>query len=218
MADLVLEARPRAERGRHVHALRRSGEVPAVLYGHGREALSIMAHARALEKIWRQAGRSHLIDLRIEGEKPCKVLIREFQIDPRTARPRHADFFAVNLREKLQVDIPVVLAGDAPAVVESVGQLQQQLMTIKLECLPGDLPAQITVDVSELREVDDAIHISDLALPAGVSLSQHVDTEELVVKIQQLRIAPVEEEEAEAEPAAEAEADGGDGGEPEPSE
>ncbi|MGI8846718.1 MAG: 50S ribosomal protein L25 [Candidatus Dormibacteria bacterium] len=204
MADLVLLARPRSQRGRHVHAVRRSGDVPAVLYGHNREAISISTSLRALEKIWRQAGRSHLIDLRIEGEKPCRVLIREFQVDPRTARPRHADFFAVNLREKLLVDIPVVTVGEAPAVSElKVGQLQQQLTTIKLECLPRDLPAQISVDVTGLTEVDQSIHVRDLELPEGVTLEQHVDPEELVVKVAALRVTTAEDEAEEDAAAAE---------------
>jgi large subunit ribosomal protein L25 len=211
MVDQVLSARPRTETGKRAGALRRSGEVPAVLYGHNLEPQAIATDAKTLQKVWRQAGRSHLVDLAIGSAKARKVLIRDLQIDPRTMNPIHADFFAVNLQEKIAVDVPIVTTGDAPAVTDlKVGQLLQTLATLKLECLPGDIPAQISVDVTGLTEVDQAIHVRDLALPDGVELSGHVDPDELVVKIAALRVAAVEEEEAPAEGAAEAGAEAAD--------
>ncbi|MFN2582692.1 MAG: 50S ribosomal protein L25, partial [Candidatus Dormibacteria bacterium] len=209
--DLALRAAPREQRGRHAKTLRRSGSVPGVLYGHNVESQVLAVDARTLQKVWHRAGHSHLVDLTFDGGRPRKVLICELQIDPRSARPLHVDLFAVNLREKLTVDIPIVPVGESPAVaVEKAGVLQQILSTLKIECLPGDIPAQVTVDVSGLANVDEGVHISDIPLPDGVSLASGVAAEELVVKVAPLRVALAEEEEAAAaqEGAPEAAAEG----------
>ena len=111
MEKLELDARPRDVVGRRVTQLRRHGEVPAVLYGHQQASVPVSIDAKALERIWHRAGRSHLVDLRLDGGRARKVLIREYQHNPRSAAPVHVDFFAVNLREKIAVDIPVVVTG-----------------------------------------------------------------------------------------------------------
>jgi len=215
-AQLSLSAAHRTLLHKHARALRRSGEVPAVLYGHNVEPQPLVTDARDLEKVWHRAGRTHLVDLTIEGARPRKVQIRELQIDPRTARLLHADFFAVNLREKLTVDIPIVPVGEAPAVSDlKIGVLQQVLTSIKVECLPGDIPAQLTVDVTGLSDIDDGVHLRDVPLPEGVTLTHGADLDELVVKVAPLRVLAEAEEEAAAtaeEAAPEAEADGGAGG------
>ena len=211
MDSLALSARPRTETGRRVHALRRAGRVPAVVYGHRQDSLPITAELRAVERLWRRAGRSHLIDLDIEGQPSRKVLIREMQISPRTGRVLHADFLAVNLLEKLMVDVPLVVVGESPAVTESkVGQLLQIVNSIKVECLPGDIPAQLTVDVSGLLEVDAHITLGEVELPKGVTLVS-TELEETVVKISALRVREEEEVAAPAEGAVEAAA-GAEGG------
>jgi large subunit ribosomal protein L25 len=203
VADLSLAARPRAERGRHVRALRRTGYVPAVLYGAALPPQAIAAEAGALARIWARAGRSHLIDLSIDGKQASKVLIREYQIDPRTARPIHADFLAVNLLEKLAVDIPLTASGEAPAVVDlKIGVLQQVVNSLRIEALPGELPPHLSVDVSGLSAVDQAVRVRDVVLPPGVTLVGHVDPDDVVMKIAALRVAA---EEVAPEGAAEAE-------------
>jgi large subunit ribosomal protein L25 len=206
--SLSLTVRPREVTGRHVHALRRAGQVPATVYGHLQPAISVQVDAKEIDRIWQRAGRTHLIDLRIEGQAVRRVLIREFQRNPRTGAPFHADFFAVNLREKLTADVPVVITGESPAVSDlKIGQLLQTLNTIKVECLPTDLPPQIHVDVSGLGAVDDSITVGELTLPKGVALVG-VEPSEVVVKVAALRVREeVEEAAAEAEaPEAAAEA------------
>lgn len=209
MDSLALSARPRTETGRHARAMRRSGLVPAVVYGHRQESLPISADARSLERLWHRAGRSHLVDLAVEGLPTRKVLIRELQTSPRTGRLLHADFFAVNLAEKLVVDIPLVVVGEAPAVTDTkVGQLLQTVNSIKLECLPADIPAQLTVDVSGLTEVDAHITLGEIELPKGVTLV-NADLDETVVKISPLRVREEEEPAAAAEGEAEVAAEEG---------
>ena len=210
--SLSLTVRPREATGRHVHALRRAGQVPATVYGHLQPAISVQADAKEIDRIWQRAGRTHLIDLKVEGQPVRRVLIREFQRNPRTGAPFHADFFAVNLREKLTADVPVVLTGESPAVSDlKVGQLLQTVNTLKVECLPTDLPPQIHVDVSGLGAVDESVTVADLTLPKGVILVG-VEPSEVIVKVAALRVREeVEEAAAEGEaPAAEAEAAGGE--------
>jgi large subunit ribosomal protein L25 len=197
---LSLTVRPREATGRHVHALRRAGQVPATVYGHRQPAISVQADAREIDRIWQRAGRTHLVDLRLEGQPVRRVLIREFQRNPRTGAPMHADFFAVNLLEKLTAEVPIVLTGESPAVSDlKVGQLLQTLSTIKVECLPTDLPPQIHVDVSGLGAVDDSVTVGDLEVPKGVALVG-VEPSEVVVKVAALRVREeIEEAPAEAE-------------------
>ncbi len=206
MATIDLQAATREQRGSHNKPLRREGLVPAVLYGHNVEPRAIVAPARLLHRVWMRAGRTQLIDLHVDGGRPQKVLVREMQLNPRTNRPIHADFFAVNLLEKLTAEVPVVITGESPAVVDSkVGTLQQLINTLRVECLPADLPAQFSVDVSGLLEIDAGIHVRDIVMPEGVALV-HIDPDELVVKVTALRIVEEElevvAEEGEAEAAA----------------
>lgn len=201
MTTIALSARRRSELGRHARHLRHEGLIPAVLYGHRVVPMSLTVDERAVERTWARAGRTHLIDLTIDGDRPHKALLRELQISPRTGRPIHADFFAVNLHEKLTADVPVVLVGEAPAVSQlKVGTLLQTLSEVRVECLPSDLPAQISVDISGLTEVDQAITIGEIALPRGVVIP-HVDANEMVVKVAPPRVEKAEE--AAPEPAAE---------------
>lgn len=189
MATIELQATTREERGSHNNPLRREGRVPAVLYGHNVQPRAISAEAKLLHRVWMRAGRTHLVDLKVDGGRAQKVLVREMQVNPRTGLPIHADFFAVNLREKLTADVPVMITGESPAVVDTkIGTLQQLITTLRIECLPADLPAQFSVDVSGLDEIDAGIHVSDIVLPPGVTLV-HVELDELVVKVSALRIA-----------------------------
>jgi large subunit ribosomal protein L25 len=212
MADsLQLSASVRSETGRHVHAVRRRGEVPAVLYGHNVEPQALAIDARSLRKVWHNAGHSHLVDLALDGGRSRKVLIRELQVNPRNAELMHVDLFAVNLREKLTVEIPLVPIGESPAVTEfKLGVLQQLLTQVKVECMPGDIPALLNVDISGLVEIDQGIRLGEVPLPDRVSLATGVDPDELVLKVAQVRVA-AETEEAEAAPV-EGEAEGGEGG------
>jgi large subunit ribosomal protein L25 len=217
MATIELQATSREARGNHNRALRRTGKVPAVLYGHNVDPWPIEAEARVLRRVWMHAGRTQLVDLKVDGGRAQKVLVREMQVDPRTGNPIHADFFAVNLREKLTADVPVVIVGDSPAVVDAkIGTLQQLITSLRIECLPSDLPSQFNVDVSGLMEIDAGVHVRDIVLPEGVALV-HIDVDELVVKVSALRLVTEEEvEAAEAAEAAEAEgveAPAGEGGE-----
>ncbi len=192
---LTLDVAQRTVVGRGAHRLRQQGLVPGVVYGHQVEALAVEVGERELGRLTHAAGASHLIQLKVKGERRQRpVLIREVQREPRSGRTVHVDFFQVNLKEKLDVTVPVVLAGEAPAVKQVGGEVLQVLHQLAVNCLPDSIPGEITVDISGLAEIDDAVRISDLLLPEGVELAAGVDSEEILVKIQQPRVAQEEEE------------------------
>lgn len=198
-----ISARPRDQRGRHLGSLRREGVLPAVVYGHQYPSLAIETDLRELERLYHRAGRTQLIDLAVEGKRTRKVLIREMQINPRSGRVVHVDFFAPNLSEKTTADVPVVLVGESPAVAAKQGVVLQIVSTVHVEALPADLPGQITADVAVLDHAEASITAGDLALPSGVTLL--VEPTEVVAKISARRVREVEEElEAEAAAAEEA--------------
>jgi large subunit ribosomal protein L25 len=215
MDTLELSVSTRSETGRHVHALRRGGAIPAILYGHKIDPVSLAVDAKELERIWHRAGRTHLVDLHLDGQKGAKkALIKDLQFHPRSGKPLHADFFAVNLREKITAEVPVIVVGESPAVAQRLGQVQQVVSSLRIESLPADIPSQITVDISGLEAVDDSVSLGQITLPKGAALV-HADLEEVVVKIAPVRVR-VEEEEApaaEAEAPAEERGEGAEGGE-----
>lgn len=214
MDSISLSARPRTETGRHVHALRREGAVPAVLYGHKVAPVSLAIDAKELARVWHRAGRTHLVDVKVQGQKAHKALIKELQFHPRGGYALHVDLFAVNLREKITADIPVIVIGESVAVNQKLGQVQQVVNSLRVESLPADIPGQITVDITGLDEIDQSITLGQIELPKGVSLV-HENPDEVVVKIAPLRVRAEEEEVAPAAEEAEgAPAEGGGAAEP----
>src|SRR6202790_4541118 len=205
--SLELSASVRTETGRHVHAVRRRGEVPAILYGHNVEPRKLAIEARSLRKVWHSAGHSHLVDLALDGGRARKVLTRQLPVKPRTTELMHVDLFAVNLREKLTVEIPLIPVGESPAVSElKLGVLQQIITSVKVECMPGDIPAQLNVDISGLMDIDQGIRLAEVPLPERVTLATGVDPDELVLKVAQVRVAAEPEELEAAAEGEEAEA------------
>ncbi len=226
MAEIELSVRPRQVLGKKVAALRRQGLTPANVYGRNLESRSIEVETAVLTHLLRSAGRNVIIDLQIEGEKsPRPVMLRGLQRDPVTSRLLHADFYQVSLTEKVRAEVPLILVGDAPAVAELGGILLQSLDSIMVEALPGDIPANVEVDVSGLAQFDAGVHVRQLPIdPTKVHVM--TDGDLAVAKVAAPRLAAVEEEEEVAEEeaeeaageAAEEAAEAGDEGEAKPAE
>ncbi len=197
MEGLVLKAEPRIVTGRRpVRRLRRTGLIPAVLYGPGVEPRNLQVRALDVERILRAGGTTQLVDLEIEGEKrPFKVLIRELQRHPVKRSLLHVDFVQVSLKEKLEVEVPIVLVGESPAVAAGIGTVNQVLDTLAVLCLPTDIPSQIEVDLSALTQENDVIRAADVALPERVELAEEPDAAVVVLEY----VKPEEEEEVEEE-------------------
>lgn len=200
MADrAVLEATTRSVIGKKVKNLRRTGRIPATVYGHDVESVSIDVDARAFRHVHTVAGDNQLVDLVLDGARARPVLIHTTQIDPRRHTAMHVEFYQANLREKLTARIPVHLTGEAPASRHGLMVLTT-LDTIEMECLPTDLPPNIEIDISELSEVGDAIHVRDLTIDRE-KCSLKVEEDEVVVHV----VAPRVIEEVEEIEAAEVE-------------
>jgi large subunit ribosomal protein L25 len=207
---MELKADKRETTGKATRRLRRHGKLPAVVYGQ-RAATSIEVDTHEFERVFSRSGKTQLIDLVVGSGRPSKVLVKEVQVSPRYNTLQHVDFHQVSLRERLQVDVPVSVTGEAEPVRGGEADVLQVLHTIRVECVPTKIPEFIEVDISGLPEVDAAVRLSDLQLPEGVSVVG--DPDEVIVKLAARRVAAeVEEapaaEEAAAEPEAEAPEEG----------
>lgn len=202
---MQLRANKREITGKRSRRLRHQGRLPAVLYGQRAASSPLDVDSHEFDRVFARTGKTQLIDLVVDGGRPHKVLVKEVQISPRRNVPVHVDFHQVSLREKLQVDVPVVVVGEAEPVKMGDADVLQVLHTLRVECLPNDIPEAIEVDVSALDHVDAGVRVSELSLPSGVAAA--TDPDELVVKLAPRRVTAVEEEEEAAEaPAEEAEA------------
>ncbi len=150
--------------------LRRSGKIPAVLYGHDIKNETLLIDRAAFIKVFAEAGTSNLMDLAIGQEKPRRVLVSDIQYDPLTDKPIHVDFYQVRMDEEIEAEVEVEYVGISPAVKEQGGVLVKNFDKIKVKCLPGDLPSEITIDISGLKTFDDAVKISDLKISDKVQV------------------------------------------------
>ena len=169
-ANLNLAVKTRTVIGKAVAGLRKSGKIPAVLYGHGVAPVNLEVEYSQFEKVYRQAGDSTLVDLIVDQNTPVKVLVQDFQLDPTTSRYTHVDFYQVRMDEKLHTDIILKFIGEAPAVKELSGILVTNLTEVEVECLPKDLVHEIEVDLSVLKDLDKVIHVADIKAPAGIKI------------------------------------------------
>jgi large subunit ribosomal protein L25 len=209
VADNVdLQAEERDTRGKNAaRRLRASGMTPAVLYGEGNEAGGSTALAiptKIVDYTLHHFGDNALYNIGLDGDTSTARVV-DAQRDPVSGLLIHVDFAPVNMREIIEITVPLTVTGDAPGVDEG-GVLQQVAYEIQVESLPGDIPQEITLDVSSLG-MNENLTLGDLTLPEGVALLS--EPEEVAVTV----TAPTEitEEEMEAagiveEPTDEAEA------------
>jgi len=205
--NLNLGAKTRQETKKKVSQLREQNKIPAVLYGHQVKPINLVVDYHVFDKIFKQAGESTLIDLTIDGKEPVKVLVQDYQLDPETNQFLHVDFHQVRMDEELQTEIKLKFINEAPAVKELSGILVTNMHSLAVKCLPKDLVHEIEVDLSGLKTFEDAIHVADIKVPAGINIL-HVPDD--VVALVQLPKVEKEEPKAEAEtvgeePKAEAE-------------
>ncbi len=200
---MQLKASARQPLGKRSRRMLREGKLPAIVYGHNTEATPITLDRLEFQKVFLKSGRTHLVDLVLEGDRTEKVLVREIQTHPRRLGPIHVDFYQVNLQEKIQVEVPVHLTGESAPVKRGDADILQPLHTIRVECLPSDIPASFEVDITSLEEIEMELRVSDVSVPKDVTVLE--DPEELVVKIVHKRELKVEEEVPAAEAAVPAE-------------
>lgn len=193
-----LAASPRAVVGKASRRLGSAGQIPAVVYGVGREAASVAVDRHDFEVWFSHHGASGVIELTLEGEKkPLNVMIREVQRSSVKGQVLHIDFLVVSMNKPVQATAPLHLVND-PAGVRAGGILNVTMHELSIEALPADLPEVIEHDVSAL-EVGDSLLVGDVAAPKGVTLLD--DPETMVASV----IAPRVEIEEEAGEVAEPE-------------
>lgn len=198
MKRLQLKVEKRTVLGKKIKKLRKTGILPGNIYGKDIKSQAVQVPYKDFEPIYKEAGETGLIDVAVDGQlRP--VLIHNVQLDHMTRLPLHADFFQVNLKEKVKTMVPVELTGEAKAVVDKVGMVLQTLSEVEVEALPESLPEKIEVNVETLAAVDDQFVVSDLKLPKGVTVL--TDLGQVVVKITEL-VSKEAEEQATAEAAA----------------
>ena len=166
--EAILEAQTRDSFGKNeARRTRREGKVPAILYGgDGSQATPIAVAPKALLKILHsESGQNTLIQLKLAGAGDTRVLVKDFQLDPITHQVLHADFYRVAMDKVLQVTIPIVVHGEAPGIKQQGGILEHIRREIEIECLPGDIPEHIEVDVSQLM-LHQGIRVRDIATSA----------------------------------------------------
>lgn len=169
-------------------------EIPAVVYGGGMKNVVLAVDEKGFNKLYEQAGESSLIDLDI-NKKSVTVLIHEVQRDPVSDEIIHIDFLGVNMKKKIKAEIPIVFIGDAPAVSEHGGIFNKSLDSLEIESLPGDLPHEIKVDISLLKEIGDNIRVKDIKL--GVDILN--DKEQVIASVVEQKIKEEEKKEEEDE-------------------
>jgi large subunit ribosomal protein L25 len=180
---IQLKAQPRSVSGTvEAKKARNAGLVPAVIYGrHLDKPQNLQLNARELKAaLGKTTGEHVLVDLEITGGDKTLALIQDVQHHALKRHIMHVDFHALRADEKMHTTVPVVTFGEASGVKNLGGILEQLLRSIQVECLPKDLPESIVIDVSAL-EIGDAIHIKDLALPAGVTALGNPETSVLHV-------------------------------------
>lgn len=186
--------------GKKVKKLRRDGITPGNVYGKEVKSTAVQAATKDLEAVYKESGETTLVDLDLEG-KIIPVLIQNIYKDFR-GNILHADFFAVNLKEKVKANIPLQVLGEPKAVVDKVGILMEIISEIEVEALPTDLPEKIEFNVENLANIGDQITVADLKIPQGVEVL--TDGSQVVAKIDELVSKEAQEQAAEEAAAAEA--------------
>ena len=205
--EATLEAKSRDSFGKNeARRTRRAGFVPGVLYGgDGGKATPISVEPRALLRILHsESGANTLISLKLQGAGDTRVLVKEYQLDPVTRQLLHADFYRVAMDRVIQVTIPVIVKGEPKGVKQQGGVLEFIRREVEIECLPGDIPEHVEVDVSELM-LHQGIRVRDL--PGDPKWKTISDPEMMLVHVimPKAEEVPATAEAAVATPAAPAE-------------
>jgi large subunit ribosomal protein L25 len=209
--DLEIAVNARSVSGKQNRRLRSTGVVPGVLFGKRTGSIPVQVDAKTLDTIYREAGRTTVVKVAIDGGSPTSAIIKSLQRHPLTGRALHVDLFALDLTQEMVADIPLVFSGLAPVIEQESAILLTAIDHLKVRALPADLPSSFNVDLSTLVDMDSTIHVRDVHTDERVTVLNEPD--ELVAKVTPQREEEVEEvvvaegeEAAEGEEGAEGEA------------
>lgn len=184
---ITLSVNKRLITGRQVKTLRKKGYIPATVFGKGLESQTVQIDHKSFLPVLENAGETQVVYLTIDKEeKDRPVLITDVQYHPTSDTIIHVDLRQVNLKEKIEAEIPLVLVGESPAVKEFNASIIQTLSEVRVEALPTDLPESIQIDISILKQVGDVVKISDLKIDRSkIEIQDHLDTVVVSVSHQQ---------------------------------
>ncbi|HON59053.1 MAG TPA: 50S ribosomal protein L25/general stress protein Ctc [Smithella sp.] len=206
VTDLAVQVRHEKKKG-PARRLRQDGFVPAVLYGRAADNMMLQVKADDLTKLQKEGKEHAFVKLIIHeesGKKEKLSLIKEMQVEPLSRKLHHVDFYEVDIKRKITMDVPLHFVGKAVGV-ENGGELQHIKREVKVSCLPLDLPDHIDVDVTNLN-IGDSIRVRDLKVAEGITLLDRPDASVAavaMVKVAKVEAAAAEEGAAEEEAKAE---------------
>ena len=174
MEKIVLKATKRDVTGKQVKALRRAGELPAVIYGRHVEPVAISLNAHSTELVFAKLTSSTLVTLDVDGQEYA-ALVREKQRNFIKGNLTHIDFLALDLTETIRTKVRLTFTGVSSAVKDYSAVLVHRMEAIEVECLPSNLPERVIVDISSLKEIGNSIRISDIPLPENITVLADVD-------------------------------------------
>jgi len=187
MDKIVLKATKRNVTGKQVKALRRAGELPAVIYGRHVEPVSISLDAHSTELVFAKLTSSTIVTLDVEGQEYA-ALVREKQRNFIKGNLTHIDFLALDLTETIRTKVRLTFTGVSSAVKDFSAVLVHRMEAFEVECLPANLPERITIDISSIKEIGNSIRVSDIPLPENVTILD--DGDDIII------IATIAKEEA----------------------
>ncbi|NCC27244.1 MAG: 50S ribosomal protein L25/general stress protein Ctc [Gammaproteobacteria bacterium] len=179
-----INAQPRATAGTGAsRRLRRTGQVPAIVYGgHQEPEMISVGHNELLKHLENEAFYSHVLDLKI-GERSVKVVLKDLQRHPAKPFVQHADFLRITQDEKLRMNVPLhFINEDRSKGIKMGGQVSHNITELEIVCLPKDLPEFIVVDMGD-TDIGQIIHLSEIQLPEGVTLAHAPESDEAVAMI-----------------------------------
>src|SRR3989339_113698 len=200
---LILKAKIRSAHGRKTEDLRKSGCLPAVLYGPGlKKNLDLEVDYKEFVNVFQETGRTSFLQLEVEEHLPKKpsvflVLVNNIQKNPLTLALSHIDFYQPAATKEIKVKVPLIFEGEAGAVKDFGGTLVKNIQEIQVQALPQNLPHEIKVNLKTLDELEKSILVKDLVIPAGVKILKN--PEEIIVQV----MPPEEIEEELAKPVEE---------------
>jgi len=186
MSAIQLKASERPLPTAEINQVRKNGKVPAELYGHKENNRHLLLDLVDFVKVYFQAGESSLIDLQVGDNAGFKVLVKEVQKDPISGRIEHVDLYTIKMDEELQTTIPLVFIGESKVVKDFGGTLNKTLEELEISCLPNDLVAEITVDISRLNTFDDIIRVADLNVPEKIKVKN--DPQQSVASVTPIKV------------------------------
>ena len=196
--DVSLQAEVRTGTGKgEAKRIRRTGRIPAVVYGDRSAPVACTVEAKALSTVLHEHGRNTLLSLVVrngEGRSEGTAIVKDLQRHPVEGHLLHADFYRISLTRKIVVEVRIEPEGIPAGVRSESGILEQLLHHVEVSCLPAEIPERIGFDVTNL-DIGDSVHISDLGVMANVDIVAEADRPVFVVVPP--TVAPVEEEEEE---------------------